>query len=169
MKGSASILLVDDDAAFRHVMAGELKRCGYAVETASTGAEAILRCESREPEIVLLDLRLPGMDGLDVLKALRDRSSAIEVIMLTGHGTIDTAIESIRMGAFDYVTKPCPFEELQIRIQRAMERRSLKQRANLLERGLTPPDLGDSFVGESLQFQRLLQLVERVAPSDSTV
>lgn len=169
MKAGAAILLVDDDAAFRHVMAGELKRFGYQVETASTGAEAIARSEAREPEIVLLDLRLPGMDGLDVLKALRDRSPAIEVIMLTGHGTIDTAIESIRKGAFDYVTKPCPLEELQIRIQRALERRSLKQRASLLERGLTPPDLGDSFVGESPEFQRLLHLIERVAPSDSTV
>src|SRR4029077_791864 len=107
-----------------------------------------------------LDLRLPGMDGLDVLKALRERSPAIEVIMLTGHGTIDTAIDAIRCGAFDYITKPCPLDELQIRIERAMERRSLKNRASLLERGLTPPDLGDSFVGESPEFRRLLQLIE---------
>jgi DNA-binding NtrC family response regulator len=160
---------VDDDVAFRHVMAGELKRLGHLVETASTGAEAIARSEAHEPEIVLLDLRLPGMDGLDVLKTLRSRNPGVEVIMLTGHGTIDTAIESIRVGAFDYVTKPCPLEELQIRIERAMERRSLTQRANLLERGLTPPDLGDSFVGESPEFRRLLHLIERVAPSDSTV
>src|SRR5579871_2544879 len=115
MKPNASLLLVDDDAAFRHVMAGELKRLGYSVETASSGAEAMARSEAHEPEIVLLDLRLPGMDGLDVLKSLRERNPRVEVIMLTGHGTIDTAIESIRMGAFDYVTKPCPLDELQIR------------------------------------------------------
>jgi len=169
MKAHASILLVDDDATFRHVMAGELKRLGHHVETASTGAEAIIRGEANELEIVLLDLRLPGMDGLDVLKVLRERNPAVEVIMLTGHGTIDTAIESIRMGAFDYVTKPCPLDELQIRIQRAIERRSLKQRASLLERGLTPPDMGDSFVGESPEFRQLLHLIERVASSDSTV
>jgi DNA-binding NtrC family response regulator len=169
MKPTVSILLVDDDAAFRHVMAGELKRLGYLVETASTGAEALSRSEAHEPEIVLLDLRLPGMDGLDVLKALRERNPAIEIIMLTGHGTIDTAIDSIRIGAFDYITKPCPLDELQIRIQRAIERRSLKQRASLLERGLTPPDMGDSFVGDSPEFRRLLHLIERVAPSDSTV
>ena len=169
MKANGSILLVDDDAAFRQVMAGELKRFGYLVETASSGAEALTRSEAREPEIVLLDLRLPGMDGIDILKALRDRIPAAEVIMLTGHGTIDTAIDSIRMGAFDYITKPCPLDELQIRIQRALERRSLKQRTSLLERGLTTPDLSGSFVGESPEFRRLLHLIERVAPSDSTV
>src|SRR5208283_2519182 len=98
------------------------------------------RTEQWEPEVVLLDLRLPGMDGLETLKAIRGRNAAIEVIMLTGHGSIDTAIESIRDGAFDYVTKPCPLDEIRMRVQRAIERRTLKQRASLLERALTPPD-----------------------------
>ena len=89
--------------------------------------------------------------------------------MLTGHGSIDTAIESIRMGAFDYVAKPCPLDELEIRIQRALERQTLQRRASLLERGLTPPDPRGWFVGESPEFQGLLRLVERVAPSDATV
>lgn len=89
--------------------------------------------------------------------------------MLTGHGSIDTAIEAIRVGAFDYVVKPCPFDELQIRIERALENRSLKERTRLLERGLSPPDLGSSFVGQSPEFRELLRLIERVAPSDSTV
>ncbi len=169
MKATASLLLVDDDAAFRHVMAGELKRLGHTVTSAATGAEAIVKCQETEPEVMLLDLRLPGMDGLDVLKVVRERHPSVETIMLTGHGTIDTAIESIRLGAFDYVIKPCPLDELQMRIQRAIERRTLRHRANLLERGLTPPDLGDSFVGESEEFRRLLHLVERVGPSDSTV
>ena len=169
MKTTASVLLVDDDSAFRHVLAGELRRLGHQVETAASGEEAVAKTERLEPEVVLLDLRLPGMDGLETLKVLRARNAAIEVIMLTGHGTIDTAIESIRVGAFDYVIKPCPLDELQIRIQRAIERRSLRQRASLLERGLTPPDLAGSFIGESPEFQRLLQLIERVGPSDSTV
>jgi DNA-binding NtrC family response regulator len=161
--------VVDDDAAFRHVVAGELRRMGHQVETAGSGEEAVAKVERFDPEVVLLDLRLPGMDGLETLKAVRARNAATEVIMLTGHGSIDTAIESIRVGAFDYVIKPCPLDELQIRIQRALERRSLRQRASLLERGLTPPDLAGSFIGESPEFQRLLQLIERVGPSDSTV
>ena len=90
--------------------------------------------------------------------------------MLTGHGSIDTAIESIRVGAFDYVTKPCPLDELQIRVQRAIERRALRQRASLLERGLTPPDLAGSFIGEQSRVPApACGLVELVGPSDSTV
>ena len=168
MKNTASILLVDDDSAFRHVMAGELRRLGHDVATAGSGEEAVAQIERQAPEIVLLDLRLPGMDGLETLQAIRGRNSSIEVIMLTGHGSIDSAIESIRVGAFDYVTKPCPLDEIQIRVQRAIERRALKQRATLLERGLTPADPG-SFVGESPEFQRMLHLVDLVGPSDSTV
>ena len=129
MNASASILLVDDDSAFRHVMSGELRRLGHDVQTAATGEEAVRLAEQLDPAIVLLDLRLPGMDGLSTMKAIRARNPAAEIIMLTGHGSIDTAIESIRVGAFDYVTKPCPLDELQIRIQRAIERRALRQRA----------------------------------------
>ncbi len=164
-----SLLLVDDDPAFRQVMAGELGRLGYEVSAAGTGEEAVQRVATTEPEVVLLDLRLPGMSGLETLKAIQVASPATEVIMLTGHGSIDTAIESIRIGACDYVVKPCPLDELQIRIQRAIERRCLRQRATILERGLTPPDLGDSFIGKSPEFRRLLDLIDRVAPSDSTV
>jgi len=165
----SSILLVDDDAAFRHVMSGELGRLGYKVAAAASGEEAIQRVAAGEPEVVLLDLRLPGMGGLEVLKAINTSAPATEVIMLTGHGSIDTAIESIRIGAFDYVVKPCPLDELDIRIQRALERRALRQRATLLERGLTPPDLSNSFIGESPEFRRLINVIHRVAPSDAAV
>ena len=150
-------------------MAKELSRLGYQIEAVGTGEEAIRRIATSEPDVVLLDMRLPGMSGLDVLKSIHASAPATEVVMLTGHGSIDTAIESIRIGAFDYVVKPCPLDELHIRIQRAVERRSLQQRANLLERGLTPPDLGSSFIGESPEFRRLLKLIELVAPSDGTV
>lgn len=164
-----SLLVVDDDSAFRQVMADELSRLGYETSTASTGEEAIERVEVLEPEVVLLDLRLPGIGGLETLKAILAAAASTEVIMFTGHGSIDTAIESIRIGACDYVVKPCPLDELQVRIQRAIERRSLRQRTKILERGLTPPDLSNSFVGDSPEFRRLLNLIDRVAPSESTV
>jgi DNA-binding NtrC family response regulator len=165
----ASLLLVDDDAAFRTVMAGELARLGFAVETAASGEEAVARLREREPDVALLDLQLPGISGLDVLKVIREQHHGVEVVMLTGHGTIDTAIESIRVGAFDYVSKPCPLDELEIRIRRALERQALHKRAHLLERGLTPPDPGGSFVGASPAFRDVVNLVDRVAPTDSTV
>ena len=135
-----SLLLVDDDAAFRQVMAGELSRFGYDVAAVGTGEEAIERVSASEPEVVLLDLRLPGMGGLETLKAIQAAAPATEVIMLTGHGSIDTAIESVRIGACDYVVKPCPLDELQIRIQRALERRSF---GRVAEEGDLEPELLD--------------------------
>ena len=169
MKPTHTVLLVDDDDAFRGVLAGELRRMGFDVTSVPSGADAIRIVSEWEPDIVLLDLRLADMSGLDVLRSIRERCPSTDVIMLTGHGTIDTAIESIRMGAFDYIAKPCPLDELDVRMRRAIERQSLRRRASLLERGLTPPDLGAAFVGESVEFRRVLQLIDRVGPSDSTV
>jgi DNA-binding NtrC family response regulator len=169
MKPRASLLLVDDDAAFRGVLAGELRRHAYDVATAASGEEAVRQVAECRPDVVLLDLQLPDSSGLDVLKLVRDASPASEVIMLTGHGSIDTAIESIRSGAFDYVAKPCPLDELEVRIERALERQALSRRTRLLERGLTPSDPRDRFVGDSPEFRQLMNLVERVAPTDSTV
>ncbi len=169
MKSKASVLLVDDDSAFRLVMAGELKRLGHEIYTAGSGEEALRKTAELEPHVLLLDLQMPGMNGIEVLKVVHDRHPGSEVIMMTGHGSIDSAIESIRIGAFDYVAKPCPLDELEIRIQRALERRSLRRRTILLERGLTPPDLGGSFVGESAEFRQMLHLAERVAITGSTV
>ena len=169
MKTTVSILLVDDDPAFRHVMSGELRRLGHQVATAGSGEEAVASFNGHQPEIVLLDLRLPGMDGLSALKAMRTRNPSIEVIVLTGHGSIDSAIECIRQGAFDYVTKPCPLDEIQIRVERAIEQRALRERATLLERALTLPDQPALFVGESPEIRRMLHLVELVGACDSTV
>ncbi len=169
MKPPVLILLVDDDDAYRRALGNELPRRGYQVATAGSGAEAIAALASIQPDIVLLDLQLPDLSGLDVLKVIRERQPAADVIMLTGHGTIDTAIEAIRLGAFDYLSKPCPLDELEVCIQRAQERQALRRRANLLERGLTPPDLGSEFLGASSSFTRVLELVGRVAPTDSTV
>ena len=164
-----SILLIDDDAAFRGVMAVEVKRLGFDVSAAASGEEGLSRIAESEPDVVLLDLQMPGMNGLETLKAIRETNPGVEVIMLTGHGSIDTAIESIRAGAFDYVVKPCPLDELEVRIQRAIERQGLRRRASILERGLTPPDLGSSFVGDTPEFRHLLHLIDRVAPTDSSV
>ncbi|MFA6110267.1 MAG: sigma-54 dependent transcriptional regulator [Candidatus Latescibacterota bacterium] len=163
------LLLVDDDATFAQVLAAELERLGYLVTRAATGADAAAQALSLDPAVVLLDLRLPDMSGLEVLQQLRLQAPASEVIMLTGHGTIDTAIEAIRLGAFDYVAKPCPLDEIEIRIQRALERQALRARTTILERGLMLPDQGSSLVGQSPCFLELMHLIDRVAPTASTV
>jgi DNA-binding NtrC family response regulator len=164
-----SILLVDDDAAFRSVLGSELARMEFDVDAVSSGEEALARLADREPDLVLLDLRLPGMSGLEVLKDIRARAPGTDVIMLTGHGSIDTAMDAVRMGAFDYVSKPCPLDELEVRIRRALERQTLQSRASLLERALTVPDRGPEFIGDTPPFKALVQLIDRVAPAGSTV
>jgi DNA-binding NtrC family response regulator len=169
MSQRASLLLVDDDETFRLVMGSELERLGFTVLTAGSGYQALGQMEEHQPDVVLLDLQLPDMNGLDVLNEAGEKSPESEVIMLTGHGTIDTAIEAIRAGAFDYISKPCPLDELEIRIQRALERRTLRRRTSVLERGLTPPDPGEWLVGESPKFRELVELAHRVAPTGSTI
>ena len=166
---SGLVLLVDDDGTFRTVLSSELERIGLAVERAGTGEEAIAAVAKREPDVVLLDLELPDRNGLDVLRVLRETHPAAQVVMLTGHGSIDTAIEAIRRGAFDYVAKPCPLDELEVRIQRALERRALLTRTSLLERALTPSDPTGAFLGDSPAFAAARELLSRVAPSDSSV
>ncbi|WP_239491068.1 sigma-54 dependent transcriptional regulator [Luteitalea sp. TBR-22] len=151
------------------MLAHELKRMGYAVSAVGSAAEALAWLEANEPDVILLDLRLPDVTGLEALRSIRQANATPDVIMLSGHGSVDEAVESIRLGAFDFVTKPCPLDELDMRIRRALERQALRRRTHLLERGLTPPDLGDAFVGESPGFRRVLDLIERVAPTDSTV
>ncbi len=169
MKSQPLVLLVDDDDAFRTVMGRELARAGFDILTAATGGEALRVAVERQPLVVVLDLNLPDVTGLQVLERLRAVCPSTEVLMLTGQGSIDAAIQSIRSGAFDYVAKPCPLDELEVRIQRALERHSLTRRATLLERGLTPPDLGHAFVGRSPRFVEVLDLIGRVAPSDAAV
>ena len=169
MKEKPSVLLVDDDDAFRGALSRQVERLGYRVTAVGSGADAILALAESAPDVVLLDLRLPDLDGMEVLKRVREKCPGAEVVMMTGHGSIDSAIEAIRTGAFDYVAKPCPLEELEVRMQRALERQSLRRRASLLERGLTPPDVAGGFVGDSPEFRRLVQLVDRVAPTHSTV
>jgi DNA-binding NtrC family response regulator len=169
VKPTAAVLVVDDDDAFRGVLVAELTRMHFSATGVGTADEAIQAIALHEPEVVLLDLRLGGASGLDVLRRIRETSPSTDVIILTGHGTIDTAVDAIHLGAFDYLAKPCPLDELEVRIKRALERQSLQRRATLLERGLTPPDLGSAFIGESPEFRRILHLIDRVAPTDSTV
>jgi DNA-binding NtrC family response regulator len=118
---------------------------------------------------VLTDVRMPGRSGVELVGELHRLRPDTPAIVMTAFGSIDSAVEAMRAGAFDYIAKPCPLDELEVRIQRALERQSLRRRASLLERGLTPPDVAGSFVGESAEFRRLAELVARVAPSDSTV
>lgn len=122
MKGSR-ILMVDDEKIFADNMAKLLTHRGYRVSTAYSGDGAIRTLEEEDFDVVVLDLKMPGMDGIATLKEMRKLGIFTETLILTGHGSIDTALEAIRMGAYDYLTKPCGIDDLLAKIERAWEKK----------------------------------------------
>jgi two-component system NtrC family response regulator/two-component system response regulator AtoC len=164
----ARILLVDDDVTFRKVMASELDRRGYQVSAAGSGRAALETAKQVDPEVVLLDMKLPDMHGIDVLKELREHQPGAGVILLTGHGTIDTAIQAIRLGAYDYLEKPCPIESLELAVQKACEHVRLVKRQRVLEDGYVLPGGSPGLIGESPAFKKLLEEAARIAATEET-
>ncbi len=160
------VVLVDDDDEFRRVMSGELVRRGYAVSSVASGAAALT--QAAEADVIVLDLRLPDMDGIEVLKKLRSADVPAGVLVLTGHGTIDTAIQAVRLGAYDYLEKPCPLDRMDMAIQKAHEHLRLVERQRVLEDGYAAPDVGLEFIGQSPALEKVRQAIARIAPTDST-
>ncbi|KMY66971.1 chemotaxis protein CheY [Desulfocarbo indianensis] len=107
-----ALMLVDDELRYLETTAKLLARKGYQALTAPSGVEAMEKLKTEYVDVVILDVKMPGMDGLEVLKRIKADHPLVEVIMLTGHGTIDTAVDGMRNGAFDYLTKPCDIDEL---------------------------------------------------------
>jgi DNA-binding NtrC family response regulator len=169
MSQSISVLLVDDDSAFRKILARELAAMGFEVESAGDGAAALSRLKERDFDVVLLDVKMPGMDGVEALPAIKSESPLSEVIMLTGQGTVDTAVRSMKLGAYDFLTKPCQLEELQNVIEKAREKRRLSRENLFLKQQLTRRDGFGEFVGRSAGLRTVLDLVGRVAPSGFSV
>lgn len=124
----ASILLVDDEEGIRTVLGISLADAGYAVTTAASGEEALARFAERKPDIVLTDIKMPGLSGLDLLERLKAADPEVEVIMLTGHGDMDLAIQSLKRDATDFLTKPVNDDMLEVALRRAEERISMRHR-----------------------------------------
>ena len=117
----SKILLVDDEVVFTQNMAKLLANRGYVVTAVNSGDAAIQALEERDFDVVVLDLKMPGMDGITTLKEIKKLGLLTETLILTGHGSIDTALEAIKLGAYDYLTKPCEIDELVDKIQGAWE------------------------------------------------
>ncbi len=157
------VLLVDDDDTFRQVMSSELTRRGYKVTAVPSGAEALEQAPRLHPDVTLLDLRLPDMNGIEVLTRLRAQNASAPVVVLTGHGTIDTAIQAIRLGAQDYLEKPCPIAKLEMTIQKTCEHEQLVKRQRVLEDGYAAPDVMPGLIGASPAFVKIMETVARIA------
>jgi DNA-binding NtrC family response regulator len=164
-----NILVVDDEEPFRRLLKKELSRKGYAVEAASDGGEALRLLRDRDFDVILLDMVMPGVDGITLMKKLKEDSSSPPIIVLTGRALVETAVEAMKNGAYDYLTKPYKLDELVIVIDRAYEYSRLSVKSKLLEQELVRQEAPFEFVGTSRQLQDILALIQKVAPTDSPV
>jgi len=165
---SQHVLVVDDDASNRVTLERLLAKEGFVVAQAANGREALDRVRQGPVDVVLTDLKMPGMSGLDVLKAVRTLDPDIEVCVMTAYGTVETAVEAMKEGAYDFVSKPLQRAELVRTLKRALEKRSLR-----VENRRLREELGQrreqAFIGRSTVMRALLDEVDQVAPSDATV
>lgn len=158
------VLVVDDEALIRWSLAERLRADGHDVLEAGTVAEAVDQAE-HGVDLVLLDYKLPDGDGLEVLRRLRDIDPDTLVMMLTAHKGIDTVVESMKGGAFDYATKPFDLDDVALRVQRALETTRLRRELRTLRTGLARPFSVNSIIGESEPMQKIKALVRKVATS----
>ncbi|MBU4566235.1 MAG: response regulator [Desulfarculus sp.] len=127
-KPEISVLLVDDEESYREALARRLSRRGLNVAQEADGEAALARLGAEAPDVVLLDVKMPGLDGLEVLRRIKKARPLTEVILLTGHAHLETSITGLERGAFDYLLKPVPLEELVEKIHDAWEKKSVQER-----------------------------------------
>ncbi len=165
----AKVLVVDDDPEIVAVLAELLKKEGHHVATCATGGAAVSAANKERYDVVLTDIRLPDMDGLAVLRALQEISPESAVILMTAFGTVETAIQAIKAGAYDYVPKPFRLDEVRIAVQRALERKRLLQENRRYRQQLRGKYRLENVVGASGPMLEVFKTAARVAPTRSTV
>ncbi|MFZ4685407.1 MAG: sigma-54-dependent transcriptional regulator, partial [Hyphomonadaceae bacterium] len=165
---SAEILVVDDEADIRELVGGILQDEGYIVRTAGNSADTLAAVRTRAPRLVVLDVWLKGseLDGLGILSILKEMDPFLPVVVISGHGTVETAVEAIRRGAYDYLEKPFKSEKLIVTVQRALENAALKrENSRLMARSASSHEL----VGRSSVMAQLANSVDKVAATNSRI
>ena len=168
------LLLIDDDEIVRRTVGRFLEKLGHEVLDESSAAEGLARFEAEAPDVIISDVRMPGLDGIELLRQLKERDADVEVILITGHGDMETAIEALREGAFDFHNKPVRMEELAASLERTQRFQALRRERDQalaqlqsLERAEAPL-LGDAVVGESRAMRQVAELVAKVAGTERT-
>ncbi|MFH1147163.1 MAG: sigma-54 dependent transcriptional regulator [Pseudomonadota bacterium] len=163
------VLVIDDSQAVLKGVSEILTSNGYGVDSAADGAAGIDKISEKFYDIILTDLAMPKFDGMQVLKHITDNSPESICIIVTGYGTIKNAVEAIKLGAFDYLTKPLKSEEILICIDRALNYRNLKRENTTLKKQLNTRYSYENIIGDSEKIQEVFRLIEKVAQTDSTV
>ena len=163
------ILFVDDDQQILEIVSAYLSRFGYHVETANNGNIAIERIQQKDYAVVFTDLIMPEISGLDLLRSVKRSNPATEVVIVTGYGTIESAIEALKLGGYDYLQKPINFERLKILIERIIEKRKLLLENIQIRQRLKDRFSFDQLVGKSPKMQQIYEIIDRISTGSPTV
>jgi DNA-binding NtrC family response regulator len=163
------VLFADDERSLQEFMRSELPRLGHEVTVCADGKAAVKALEKTTFDAAILDLRMPGLSGIEVLDQIKQVSPDTEVVIMTGHASMETAIEAVRLGAFDYVTKPCKLAEMETVLRKVSEKRDLKHKALALQSRVQAAEGPTVLVGASPAMSAVHRLIATVAPTDSTV
>jgi two-component system nitrogen regulation response regulator NtrX len=160
------VLVIDDEAAIRDSLQMTLEYEGYEYLSAATGQEGLALVERESPDLVLLDVKMPGMDGIEVLDRLRAMNDGLPVVVISGHGTISTAVEATKKGAFDFIEKPFASDRVLVSIRNALDQRRLRDENRTLRKAV---EVRHQMIGESAALQQVMAAIGRAAPTNATV
>lgn len=169
MSTNPSILVVDDEKVVRDSLTKWFLQDGYDVESAESGAEALKRLQVRKRDLLLLDIKMPGMDGMELQQRIKDIDPGATIIFITAHATIDSAVQALKQGAFDYVTKPVDPDYLSHVVANALKQRTLSIENERMRESITSASRAEEIVGESPQMKKIFELIDTVAKADTTV
>ena len=162
----AKILVIDDERSIRNTLKEVLEYENHEIDTAVDGPEGIEMFAKGKYELVLCDIKMPNMDGIEVLEKLIEMPGNAPIVMISGHGNIDTAVEAIKKGAFDFIEKPLDLNRLLITISNALERKDLVTETQTLKRRINKTY---EIIGQSPAIMQVMEIIERVAPTDARV
>ena len=163
------ILIVDDEESIIDVLSMMLEKEGYQALSASDGSEALKVLDKEKIDLIISDMRMTPMNGLDLLKRVKDIDPDITAIMMTAYATVENAVEAMRQGAFEYVIKPFKLDELRLLVERALEQRNIIRENRFLKQQISCKYNFDNIIGNSPVMQKVYHLIHKVAPTDSTV
>ncbi len=162
----SNILIIDDEKAIRKTLSEILSYEGYKIDEAGDGEEGFRKFREKEYDVILCDIKMPKMDGIEFLEKAKEGNPDIPIIMISGHGTIETAVEAVKKGAYDYISKPPDLNRLLITIRNAMDKTSLVAETKVLKRKVSKVQ---DMIGESTPIQKIRETIEKVAPTDARI
>jgi two-component system nitrogen regulation response regulator NtrX len=162
----SNILIIDDEKAIRKTLSEILSYEGYKIDEAGDGEEGFRKFREKEYDVILCDIKMPKMDGIEFLEKAKESNPDLPIIMISGHGTIETAVEAVKKGAYDYISKPPDLNRLLITIRNAMDKTSLVAETKVLKRKVSRVQ---DMIGESLPIHKIRETIEKVAPTDARI